>query len=296
MHKLISSFLIIICFSCTTEEITTRPYPRLRTLEVTNVTNESVTFHGEVISSSQDILDHGFLWLDSGSPTFDNSEKISLGSKAAPGPFEAVCEWGMEKGKKYFVRSYAVSDDNVVYSNPVEFVSQGSKPPALTDFYPSQATWGDTITLVGNNFSVVRANSIVKFNGQQAIITSASNANLKVTVPYAILDESATISVSSTENQGTPSTLPKNFQLKSPIIESVSPSSGTVNTTIVIGGKFLGSTRVQVFFNNKPASITNLTVNSITCIIPTDLPTGQAELKVVTGNGGLLTTTTIEIL
>ncbi len=296
MNKVTIIFFLLFFVSCTTEEITTRPYPRLRTLGVTNITSLGVTFHAEIISTGADIIDHGFLWLDQSSPTFDNGDRISLGPRATSGHFESLCERGMAKGKKYYVRSFVVTADNIVYSYPVEFVSQGSKPPMMTDFYPSLASWGDTITLVGQNLSSVPAKTLVKFNGAQATVTSATSTELKVKVPYEILDELTRISISAAGVTTDVSTVPKDFQLQAPSIEAITPSSGDVNTTVVITGKFLNSTRVAVYFNNRAASITNLKVGSITCTVPPLLPAGQTQLKVVTGNGNLFTTNSFEIL
>src|SRR5688572_30195781 len=197
MKKIIAIFFLLVFFSCTTEEITIRPYPRIKTSEVTNITSDGATFHGEVISASTNILDHGFLWLDQSSPTLENADKISLGSKATLGPFDALCERGLTKGKKYYVRSYVVTGDNTVYSYPVEFISQGSKPPVLTDFYPALASWGDTITLVGNNLSSVTSQTLVKFNSAAATIAGASSTEIKVKVPYEISDEATRISISA---------------------------------------------------------------------------------------------------
>lgn len=296
MNKVFLITLLCI-FSCTKEEITFREFPRIKTLAVSNITDESVTFHADLISSPVPIIDHGFLWIENGSPIFDNSDRLSLGPLSTSGLFEAVCDSGMEKGKKYFVRSYVITEANIVYSNIVEFISQGSKSPVLTDFYPSLASWGDTITLVGNNLSSVPSKTLVKFNSALATVVNASPDMLRVKVPYDILEELSKLSIASTgSSSGTVSVLDKNFQLKKPVVELVNPSSGAPNSTIVIHGKFLSSSRIRVFFNDKPALLTNLTVEAITCKVPDGLPAGPVQLKIVTGNGGLFTITSFEVI
>jgi hypothetical protein len=90
--------------------------------------------------------------------------------------------------------------------------------------------------------------------------------------------------------------LDKNFQLKKPVVESVNLPSGAANSTIVIHGKFLSSSRIRVYVNDQPALLTNLTVDAITCKVPEGLPAGQVQLKIVTGNGGLFTITSFEVI
>ena len=117
---------------------------------------------------------------------------------------------------------------------------------------------------------------------------------IRVKVPYDIHDEFTSISIVES-GTGHVSTLSADFQLQTPVITSVTPSSAATETIVVIKGKFLASTKKLVYFNNVRASITNSTLTTITCEVPAGLPSGMVTLKVITGNGNLFTTTPFEI-
>jgi hypothetical protein len=173
-------------------------------------------------------------------------------------------------------------------------MSMGSKPPALVDFSPKVASWGDTITLTGANFSVSSTKNVVKFDASTAIFVNASSDMIRVKVPYDIHNEFTSISIVES-GTGITSTLSTDFQLRAPEITSVAPSPASPGAIVVIKGNFLGSTKRLVYFNAVRASITNTTQNTITCEVPAGLPSGLVALKVITGNDNLFTTTSFEI-
>jgi hypothetical protein len=293
MKKLVVASIIML-FSCTDEEVTSREFPRVKTSGVTDVNGTGAMFHAGILSSPVPVSDHGFLWHDQTSPLFENADRISLGPRSTLGSFESLCERGLAKGKKYYVRGYAVSENNIVYGNTVEFMSMGSKPPALVDFSPKVASWGDTITLTGTNFSVSSTKNVVKFDASTAIFVNASSDMIRVKVPYDIHNELTSISIVES-GTGITSTLSTDFQLRAPEITSVTPSSASPGAIVVIKGNFLGSTKKLVYFNAVRATITNNTQNTITCEVPAGLPSGLVALKVITGNDNLFTTTSFEI-
>lgn len=287
-------FFLLIAFCCTKEEISPRPFPQIKMLSVSDINSSSAKFHAEVKSFDEPIIDHGFLWLDEGSPRFSIADQISLGSLSNPATFEAVCERGMVKGKEYYVRSYATTANTIVYSNTLKFISQGSSPPVFKDFFPTVASWDDTITIVGENFSSVRSRSLVEFDGFNAMVVEASSNELRVKVPFQILNEFSDISVSAVGVSASRSSISKKFQLKPPVIEVLEPATAPAGSVLIIRGKNLNSSRIRVYFNDVSASITSLSVNSITCVIP-DLPSGPVEVKVFTGNGNLFGSTIYQI-
>lgn len=109
--------------SCSKEEITSRPYPRTKTLEITSIANGSAHFKVEVFFTSVAIVDHGFIWTDSGFPSLTNGLKKSFGSKSGTGTFEMTVDQ-LQAGKKYTLCAYAQSADYVVYGNYLEFTSK----------------------------------------------------------------------------------------------------------------------------------------------------------------------------
>lgn len=294
MKKIVVAIIVMLLFSCTDEEVTSREFPRVKTSAVTDINGTGATFHADLLSLPVPVSEHGFLWHDQTSPLFENADRISLGQIVTTGSFTALCERGLSKGKKYYVRGYVISGDNIIYGNTQEFTSMGSKPPVLLDFSPKVASWGDTITLTGQNFSVSPTKNVVKFDASTATFISASSDMIRVKVPYDIQNEFTSISIIES-GTGHTSTLSTDFQLQAPVITSVTPSSAATETIVVIQGKFLGSTKKLVYFNGLRALITNTTLTTITCEIPAGLPSGAVTLKVITGEGNLFTTTSFEI-
>lgn len=294
MKKIVAATIVMLFYSCTDEEVTSREFPRVKTADVTDINGTGATFHAGVLSSPATVSDHGFLWHDQTSPLFENADRISLGPMNTLGSFEVLCERGLAKGKKYYVRGYAISEANIVYGNIVEFTSMGSKPPVLLDFSPKIASWGDTLTLTGQNFSVSSTKNVVKFGASSAAFISASSEIIRLKVPYDIQDEFTSISIVES-GTGQTSTLASDFQLHAPEITSVTPSSAATETVVVIQGKFLASTNKLVYFNSTRASILNTTLTTITCEVPAGLQSGLVTLKLITGNGNLFTTTSFEI-
>src|SRR6185295_17492892 len=108
-------YFVIFVLSCTKETITPREYPRGFTRPVSNISSNGVVFQGEIFFTSVEVTDYGFVWSNSWFPTINNSEKISLGSTTVPISFETTINRGLESGKSYTVRAYAISASFVVY-------------------------------------------------------------------------------------------------------------------------------------------------------------------------------------
>lgn len=73
------------------------------------------------------------------------------------------------------------------------------KTPNITGYTPQFATAGESITILGNNFDLVKANNVVKFDNTLATVSSATSSQLVVTVPQGLAPGSAyTLSVQAT--------------------------------------------------------------------------------------------------
>lgn len=266
-------------------------------LSVSDVTPTGAKFHAEIQTlNGESIIDHGFLVLDNTSPTLANSDRISLGPVSQPALAEALCERGMTKGKEYYVRFYVLTNSITVYSNVVSFTSQGSKPPVFHNFEPALGTWGDTITITGENFSTNPSKTRVLFDNADAAVIGATSTSLKVRAPFGILNEFANISVQSTGVPGQSATVSKQFQLRPPVIDSFSATTASPGEEVKIFGRYLSSPRVLVYFNDESAPILALSTNSITCRVPGNLSAGEVEVKVFTGNGNLFAISGFEIV
>ena len=275
--------LIIFFSGCTKEEVTPRIYPRVITIEATDITSAGATFKGDITFSNVEIKDHGFLWSIENNPNVIQSNKISLGSKQGIGQFEAKIDRALQDGKKHYLRAYAISDDFVVYGNTVEFISLGSKAPVVKNFFPAIGTWGDTVTVVGENFSDEIRTNVVKFGDEGGPVVRANKDTLFVRVPLFLTKDLTTISVSIAGNS---SHIEKQFQLRAPVIESVTPDVGLPGTKVVIKGKYLLGNATEIFFGEVEAAPLSWSSTQIECLVP-NLPNAEVTLKVQTGSGNL---------
>ena len=286
-------FLLSIQSSCTKEELIPRPYPRVNTLTIKTIDTNGALFTGEIFYSDVPILDHGFLWSPYSNPQLGAADKVSLGKKTGTGSFEGLAGWGMENGKTYYMRAFAVTSDKEVYGDVEKFVAKGTPPPVLNGIYPEQATWADTVALIGSNFSMAAVTNPVTINGMPVDIIGGDNDTIKVKVSYTLAKEFNNVTVF---RQGYSSTSPKQLQLKAPEIQSISPSNGSAGTQVTISGLYLGSSVSKVYFDGVNAPLTNLLLNAVVVKVPNGLPAGNVTVKIVTGDGNLYDTTTFTAL
>jgi hypothetical protein len=106
--------------------------------------------------------------------------------------------------------------------------------PVFTDFAPSNAFIGDTITLTGANFETNTYNNTVLFGAVAASVISASTTQLQVVVPDDIEEAKTKIQLTIGD---TTLTVNKDFSVKAPVIESVTPTVGFARQQIQIKGK-----------------------------------------------------------
>ncbi len=124
MNRFAFYCLMLILLSCTKETITNREYPRVTTMEVTNISSAQAVFHGDLFFTSVAVTDYGFVWSNNSFPNINTSPRRSLGSTTTAGPFEATIQGGLIAGKEYTVQAYAISTGFVVYGKVVKFTSQ----------------------------------------------------------------------------------------------------------------------------------------------------------------------------
>ncbi|HEY8894773.1 MAG TPA: IPT/TIG domain-containing protein [Niastella sp.] len=128
--------------------------------------------------------------------------------------------------------------DPPVTNNPDKPTDTTNMPPkakpVFTDFAPANAFIGDTITITGVNFETGTFNNTVRFGTVIASVISASSTQLQVVVPDDI--EAAKTNIKLTFGDTT-ITVNKNFSLKAPVIESVTPTVGFARQFIEIKGK-----------------------------------------------------------
>ncbi len=274
----LSFALLLFSFSsCNQEEIRPREFPRLETLAVTEVDSTGATFNAKIISlGNQSIEEYGFVWGSSGSTNIDLGEWKTIAGSPSSSLFSARIPATLAKNKSYYVKAYTKTQDYKNYGLAVNFVSQGSNGPEIESFSPSHADIGDTITVVGKNFSVLENTTSASIGGVKSDPILMNHDSIQFIVPDTITSESSEISISVSGNISKAKTL---FTINPPEIFSVSPTEVINNTLITIKGKNFGFGPAHVLFGETEGNVVQVSKDEIRVRFPTNLSTGFTPLS-----------------
>ncbi len=177
--------------------------------------------------------------------------------------------------------------DNYFYdiSNTNFTISGAGAGPTITSLSPSTGPVGTSVIITGTNLTGATA---VSFNGTAATFTVNSGSQITATVPAG----ATTGNVSVTTSGGISNGLPFTVTTPAPSITSLSPTSGTVGTTVIITGtNFTGATAVS--FNGAGATFVVNSATQITTSVPAGTTSGNVTVTTPggTSNGILFTVT-----
>ena len=179
------------------------------------------------------------------------------------------------------VSGTAAVAQNGAWSNGIAFTMDG---PIVSSVTPSSAPPGANVTIVGSGFGAAEGNyGNVQLGNNYASVVSWSNTQVVATVP-AGNSGTANVAQNGAWSNGVPFTI-----LQDPSISSLSPTSGTVGTTVTISGSNFGSTQGTsiVTFNGVPATPSSWGGSSITVSVPSGSSSGNVTVAVagVPSNG-----------
>ena len=237
MHLLaFYSGLFFILAGCEDEPVQ-REYPKVRTLEVTNITENGATFVAEVTHEGKvSITEHGFAWALS-LPDATRDERVYLGSFSGTGRFEAEIGTTLKEGLVYEVCAFVKAGEYTVYGDWVKFQSLGSGAPEIIDFMPKSAGWGDTVAISGRQFSHRNITNKIFVEDQECIPFVSSDTVLRFVLPPTVTKLLNSVSVSILGNVAT-SIYKLTFIL--PEVYGFTPESGFWGDTITFSGRYLG--------------------------------------------------------
>jgi len=251
--------------------------PAVKTESVT-VTRTRTIFQGSISNSNGlTILEHGFVWDQHQAPSLETSLKFLLGPIAGDKSFIAEVDANFEPGKKYYVRSFYQSHDRIFYSEAVSFEVNYEKAPVVLSFSPIIATWGDTITISGSNFSLVPSDNHIAFSEIEALCVEATSKQLKTIIPDALNMTNVPLAVTVFNHQATGTEF---FKLAPPKVASFAPSSGRVKTSVMLSGENFKEGSTTVYFNDIKATITSISSKQLTVEVPSGLPPGHVKILV----------------
>jgi hypothetical protein len=121
----INLLLLMLTFpaltSCHKEEIATREYPRINTLDVSGISATDAVFNAEVISGDASLItEYGFI-VSAYSPLLELDNSVLVFPGVANGKRFSGNATGLISQKLYYMRSYVRTDNFLVYGKVLSF-------------------------------------------------------------------------------------------------------------------------------------------------------------------------------
>jgi hypothetical protein len=125
--------------------------------------------------------------------------------------------------------------NNPTPDKPADSTGTPKPKPVFTDFAPANAFIGDTLTITGADLGTNTNNILVQFGGGvYANVIKATGTQVQVVVPDEIENAKTKISMQVGD---TMLSISKDFSLKAPVIESMTPAIGFARQFVQITGK-----------------------------------------------------------
>jgi len=127
--------------------------PTLNTLDITNPTNTSATFNGQITSSGNPgYTERGFVWTTHAAPTLTNNSGKQTAAVNSNASF-SINVIGLLPNTSYYVCAYATNSIGTSYGNEKTFITNGEtttlSTSAATKVAATTATLNGTITNAG---------------------------------------------------------------------------------------------------------------------------------------------------
>jgi hypothetical protein len=277
-------FILLLGFlvKCSEDEITSRNYPRLKTLPVSEITSEGARFNAEItFRGNFEVLNYGFVWRESENPTVENSERVIYSENIQANNFSAIIRTTLKDSISYFARAFIQTGEFTVYGENVQFTSLGGIAPELHSVNPKEAYRGDVVNIIGSGFSY-QVNSIY-FDGFLAEIISNSDSSLSVIIPEELTSVHPKIEI---ELLGRKAELVDALKLLGPTISSISRNQGIIGRDVLTleSSSITNSTTDYLVEINGVAfeiDVTELRVGSISFYLPPSSPIGNYPFTLI---------------
>ncbi|MBL0744139.1 IPT/TIG domain-containing protein [Chryseolinea lacunae] len=147
---------------------------------------------------------------------------------------------------------------------------------AISSIEPTSGVAGIEVTLTGTGFSGTAASNVVKINGVQAEVKTASATQLVIIVPASATTGEITVAVNGQSTTGPIFTI-----LAKVVITDVNPKTGAKGTQVTISGSNFSSTpsNTKVTFNGKAATVISATTTSLVVEVPAAAGTGNIKVE-----------------
>lgn len=157
-------------------------------------------------------------------------------------------------------------DDNVAPAIVIESVT------------PIEGHYGDEVTISGQHFDSNSSNFQISFNGKPATIISATNTEVKVTVPTDATSGKILLTSNGRSGESTHDFV----VLIPPVITSFSPEAGGIGYNVTLTGSNFATLVDQnvVTVNGVPASVMSASSTQLVITIPQGATTGKIAVTV----------------
>src|SRR5579863_534679 len=167
---------------------------------------------------------------------------------------------------------------------------QKGNKPAITKPTVSSGIAGAPIVITGTGFDPAPAANTVKFGETAATVKSATVTKIVTTIPKTLKSGKTTVTVTTAAGAGNawPFTVAvAAAKATGPVIKSLSPPSGPPSSEVKIAGTGFGTKKGTVKFNGVEAALSGnpWTDETLTVIVPPNLPSGAATVTVATSAG-----------
>lgn len=277
------SMLLMALFfltTCQKEENAIREYPRLANLQVTEINASGAVFNAEVIAGNlDDVIEYGFVWNTIDEPQYGFPDKQVTTKLLNEKKFSAAIHSALKTGERYYVRAFIKTERFLVYGETISFISLGSEAPILTDFSPKTASWGDTLKIIGKNFTYKSSGINVQLGNIQAPVLSSTDTTIQVVVPSEMNLEKVNLSVSIVGNTAKSE---NQFAYLVPQISDIHPLSATYKDTVYIHGInfFRNNTYNKVNFNGMSVPIVFASTTLLKVLVPVNLAVNHAKISI----------------
>jgi hypothetical protein len=275
-RKYVINILLLVCITsiifyggCNKEEPLPRTHPKIRTLEVADISSEGARYSGRIEKQgNEEIIEWGFVWSDkTENLNLDNGdyylEKYTTGSDVLTNDIRSTL---VEK-EAYYIKFFARTASRLVYGNIVTFESMGSRGPEISSFTPESGTLGTQVSIYGSGFRQQLNGNIVRFDTVRAEVISTSDTMIMAVVPPKIEAKKVKLSVQVEDKKFTS---PAYFDVLGASTTSFYPKTGTVGDTITIEGQYLtvSGFETYVYFFTYQAQLLEQSENKLRVLVP----------------------------
>ncbi|SEG01273.1 Kelch repeat-containing protein [Algoriphagus boritolerans] len=189
--KYIAFFWVILFVSCEKETLEPRTNPRFSVTIIQEISASGVQFGADIYDyGNEEILEYGFVYTQStGAPNLNQDDYV--GAQGRPeAHFELVGNHSMTLGKKYYVSAFLRTSTSLVFSEAMEFVSQGSEGFIINSIEWPEVIYRDqNLVVKGRRFSRQQANYKVKLGQFDLYPNLVDSTTVLLPLPEGLLTQ-----------------------------------------------------------------------------------------------------------